>query len=332
MEAREGIVLIDFLTGQIIDANPEFQRQAGRTLEELQKLKIWEIRPKEIQDKAKMKFNEIKYKGIGQSDELSFQQKDGKIIPIEFLSREITVYGKRMLQSITRDISERKKYEEELLEKQELLKKQRDELEAYASIAAHDIRGKLQVISLYNEMLNDSLFSEKITEQINDMVDFLNNLLLLSKQGEIIGETIEIDLNQLVKEISSKIKTINPSLTINISKLPKIKGDYQKLHQVFENLLMNIVKHAKASKVEIYSVSSKDKLQIYLKDNGIGMNKETQKRIQNAWQTKKYTTLGLMIVKKIIEAHNGILEFQTEEGKGTIFILNFLKNHENLIK
>ncbi|MFQ5975369.1 MAG: PAS domain S-box protein [Candidatus Hydrothermarchaeales archaeon] len=115
-EARDGIVLIDSETGNIVDCNPEFESQTGRNLEQLKKMKIWDVRPPEKVEAAKEKFFEIREKGAGGSGKLEFQKPDGEIVPIEFVSRAVKIRGQQYLQSITRDITERKRAEEAHIE------------------------------------------------------------------------------------------------------------------------------------------------------------------------------------------------------------------------
>ena len=120
-EARDGIVLIDKESGYVVDCNPEFEKQTGRKIEQLKKMKIWEVRPPEKVEVAKRKFSEIKEKGMGGSSELEFQKPGGERTFIEFSSHAVSVGGRQILQSICRDITERKKMEEEILKKNEEL-------------------------------------------------------------------------------------------------------------------------------------------------------------------------------------------------------------------
>jgi PAS domain S-box-containing protein len=229
------------------------------------------------------------------------------------------------LQGAIYDITNHKNIEAELKRKQKEIKKQRDELEAFTSTVAHDLRGKFQTIMLYNELI-ESEYKEKIAEQIEEISEFIDNLLLLAKKGEILGSITAIDLNFLLKVIIKKIQPIAPNLTINLQPLPTVFGDPLKLRQVFENLLNNVIKHADADTVEIYGDEGKTNYSIFIKDNGIGMSHKRQEEILEALLNKKYSSYGLLIVNKILDAHNGSLSFQSAFGEGTTFIVHLPKS------
>ena len=106
-KARDGIVLIDAETGLVADCNPEFERQSGRPLAQLKGLHIWELRPPELQERARAKFDEIKGNKGGSSYELPLQRPDGTIVPIEFMSTRLRLGELAYLHSTCRDITER---------------------------------------------------------------------------------------------------------------------------------------------------------------------------------------------------------------------------------
>ncbi len=112
--ARDGIVLIDTATGLVADCNTEFEMQSGRTLAELKNLHIWELRPQALRETARHNFEEVLAAGKGGSNELGFERPDGSLIPIEFVSSLITLDSGDYIQSICRDITERKQTEQAL--------------------------------------------------------------------------------------------------------------------------------------------------------------------------------------------------------------------------
>ena len=112
--ARDGISLVDSQTGTIVDCNPEYERQTGRSIAQLRQIKVWEIRPPDKVETTKRVFHEIVAKGIYGPAELEFQKPDGTVLPIEFVAHLVKFGGREYIQSIIRDISDRKRMEEAL--------------------------------------------------------------------------------------------------------------------------------------------------------------------------------------------------------------------------
>jgi signal transduction histidine kinase len=124
-----------------------------------------------------------------------------------------------------------------------------------------------------------------------------------------------------------------------LAELPKIECYPGKLNQVFLNILNNAIHAVRDRKnqdekgtITISTSVINDKISVSIKDNGVGMNKETQNKIFNPFFTTKDvgkgTGLGLSIVYRIIESHNGTIKVESEENIGTTFTLN-LPKHQN---
>lgn len=104
-DSSDGLVLIDAVSGAVIDCNAEFCRQTGRPKEQLRSLRIWEIRPADLQEAARRKFLEIAETGSGGSSELDFERPDGTRVSVDFLSRLLTIGGREVIQSRCRQVS-----------------------------------------------------------------------------------------------------------------------------------------------------------------------------------------------------------------------------------
>jgi PAS domain S-box-containing protein len=259
--------------------------------------------------------------------ELVWINKDNQKIPTLCSTKAIydaedNILGR--IEVIT-DITELKKYEQELEKQRLILEKQRDELSSFASTVAHDIRGKLQIISLYNDMNEYQARTEKIDQVLKEISQFLDDQLLLAKRGDILGQIKKIDLLDLIDEIIQKVRKLKPELEIITKPLPKIKGDPIKLHQVFENIFMNVVKHSEATVLTIYSESDQNYDKIIIEDNGIGIDAERRREIKESSGQYRFTTFGFSIVDKIIKAHQGLFLIESEKEQGTKVILAFPK-------
>lgn len=102
----DGIVLIDG-TGLIVDCNPEFMRQTGMTLDRLKQTRLWELRPADKAELAKDVFLKVMKTGSGGAADFKYKQPDGKVIHVNVRGTTIHIGGKRFLQCISHDITER---------------------------------------------------------------------------------------------------------------------------------------------------------------------------------------------------------------------------------
>ena len=245
------------------------------------------------------------------------KKKDGTVFPLEMNIGLYKMKGRNIVFATGRDISERLKIKEEL-------QKQKDELESFTGTVSHDLKGRLAILMALAD-LEETEYSEMMINQIEDLSKLVENLLLLAKKGEILGELSAVNLNELLEKIAKNISTVDPDLKIIIQDLPILNSDPTKLTQVFENILMNVLRHAKASQVEIFAKENKNEHIIHVRDNGIGITKEKLAEIRESWKTRKYKSIGMLIVLKIVEAHNGRLILTSKKGKGTTVSVHFLK-------
>ena len=248
------------------------------------------------------------------SNELKFRTKKGREIWIRDTGRVILDENGEIsyIDGVIEDITDRKKVEE-------LLKKQREELSAFAHTVSHDLKNYIGIIrnSAQFSLLKKE-YAEKNNQRIIDitkkMENFVNRQLELADAGKTIGELEEIDLNKMIDEVRETY-----SIEIHRGELSMIKGDSLKLKEVFHNLIDNAIKHGKADKIEISSKKKEDSCIIYVKDNGKGISEGDIDKIFDMRYSKTGTGFGLTIAKKIIEAHDGSISVKSKEGKGTTF-------------
>lgn len=192
----------------------------------------------------------------------------------------------------------------------------------------HEIKNPLAVCKGYLEMFDISNPSKakKYVGIIDQEID--RTLLLLKDFSNISKLKIEknlMDINMLLEDVCDEAKLILKNNIDFSNKIPDegiyVIGDYNRLKQVFFNVIKNAKEAIKENgKIEINAKKIKNKYVITIKDNGVGMDKETNKKIGTAFYTtkKEGTGLGVCFSKEIIEKHNGSIEYFSKLGKGTI--------------
>jgi len=241
------------------------------------------------------------------------------------------------------DVTKRKEAERKVQYYIHQLERNNQELEEFNYVASHDLREPLRTITSYCDLLNEDLgdnINKDIRDDINFIVDattrmntLIQDLLQLSRAGRVEFTKEPVDLNQLIKMIVSdlelKIKETNAQ--VKWENLPIIKGDAVQLHRVFQNLITNAIKFKSEKDPEVtISAKYEEKIvKVIISDNGIGIKKEYFEQIflpfKRLHSRSKYegTGIGLAICKKIIDRHNAGITVESEEGKGTRFIIIF---------
>lgn len=239
------------------------------------------------------------------------------------------------------DISENKKTNHLLKCKTKELETKNKDLEDFCYVVSHDLREPLVSVAgfaslvrkRYEDQLDEQgiLFLDRILEGTKRMENKIDDLLALSRAGREDPNGHTLHLKEAIEEATQSLygSISKHGAKIIIEKdMPKVKGDYSMIVQVFQNLLSNSIKYRKTNEtpiVTIYTTPFNGYYQITLEDNGVGFDIKHHDRIFGVFQrlhsTEDYpgTGIGLAIVKKIIEKHKGSVWAESEIGKGTKF-------------
>lgn len=230
--------------------------------------------------------------------------------------------------------------EDKIIDLSKVLKELEHEKLLRASISklTHELKNPIAVCQGYLEMLNlnNREKSEKyisiITSEINRSKTIIDEFSNYGKLKKIDVEEMDISylLDDIIALLTPLFKQNKATLTINNLDEIYIKGDYNKLKQVFINLLKNTLeakKEESSLKVNIIIKEAKNNLTIKIIDNGIGMNEETLSRVSEVFYTTKRngTGLGLAYSKEVIKLHKGNLKIKSELNKGTEMIITLPK-------
>ena len=328
---------------EILMINQSFTEMSGYTEEELLGKKSREIYPKDDGSGKIAEEQEKRKKGESSSYELKAICKFGKTrhwlisgAPNYDLDGEII--GSI---GIHLDITELKSLE---LQKEKLLlklEKSNDELQEYAHIVSHDLKSPLRSIDALVSWLkedNKGILDEAslknfelIEATLEKMEQLISDVLEYSSVGTDTNLKAEVDLNKMFIDLTT-ILYIPKHITVkSLNHLPVINGDATKLQQLFQNLISNAVKFID-KEVGLIIIDFEDLKSHYkfsIKDNGIGIDKQFHDKIFKIFhalnKSKDSTGIGLSIVKKIVDLHEGQIWLESQVNVGTTFYFTLKK-------
>ncbi len=234
-----------------------------------------------------------------------------------------------------------------------------NELEQFAFVTSHDLNEPLRKIKVFVDLLRTRFLAdnpealsyiEKITRSSVRMSELIEDLTQYSKL-DIADVSVPIHLNEILEEILSDLELIikEKNARIHIDPLPALKGIPGQIRLVFQNLVSNALKFVQPGVPPVITIKATTVAdlqadveteggkftRITVTDNGIGFDEKYLPRIFAVFQrlhTKdKYdgSGIGLSIVKKIIEKHQGYVTARSVEGKGSSFIVFLPLSIEN---
>lgn len=370
--------------GLIIEVSPGTATMLGYKKEELIGKHISSLIDTDSVLKFKNKFPNL-VKGIKQEAEIGMVRKDGSKVSTMRSGQPIfNNQGKvESILTLSIDITERKKIEEQLLERNKKIANQNKEYQflneeliiakekaeesnrlksAFLANMSHEIRTPMNGIIGFSQLLTSpELSGKKIKDYTNiiiqsgkHLLNIINDIIDISKidSGQIQIHKKSFNINHVLNELfsffnSQKIKAFSNKVKL-ITVLPlndneaNIYTDETRFKQVFSNLVNNALKFTEEGIIEFGYKPEKDKLVFYVKDTGIGINKNMQMLIferftQATINTEKLyggTGLGLAISKACTKLLEGDIWLESEEGKGSTFFfsLPFNKSSENIPK
>ncbi len=221
----------------------------------------------------------------------------------------------------------------------------------FVFIAAHELKTPVAAIKGYLSIINDGLagpVSDKVKEFIGKVLNANSRLIRLVEDllevaradaGKITIAVAPTDIAAVVNETISELKPLADEKAIKVTyntaslgeNIPKAAADGGRVREVLVNLIGNAIKYmgnrATEKTIDISHEVKDGMLVTHIKDNGLGMSKESQAKLFQKFYrvaTKETATisgtgLGLFIVKQIIEKMNGTISVESEEGKGSTF-------------
>ncbi len=339
-------LLVHDRDGKIIEVNRRSIELTGYSRDELLKMNVLDLKPK-----WKAFFEENGLAVILEKGSASFEteimKKNGTIIEVE-ISANIVNYPKEgMIQSVVRDITERKRTEQSLIIAKEMAEEANRVKSEFLANMNHEIRTPMNgIVGILGLLSDTNLDAEQreylslLQESTGGLLRLVNDLFRFSKieSGNMIIEKALMSLQQVISTCIEFYRSQATAKGIKLtweadSNIPeRLEGDPEIIRQIILNLVGNAIKFTVKGSVHlsaaVESIKGKDvTLHFKVEDTGIGIPEDKMTIIfrdftqADGSSTRKYggTGIGLSICSQLAKMIDGELWAQSEEGKGSTF-------------
>jgi two-component system cell cycle sensor histidine kinase/response regulator CckA len=340
--ATDGRLILDGKTAEIIDVNPFLCDLLGLSREEVLGRKLWEIGPFKDIPASKANFHQLQTTEYIRYEDLPLETGKGEKIAVEFISNVYPVNGDRVIHCNVRDITERRRLEQQLLQAQKM-----EAVGRLAGGVAHDFNNLLAVITGYGEIVHRQLAGDdplkaKVAQILKaaERAAGLTRQLLAFGRKQVLQPKI-VDLNAIVSGMEKMLRrVIGEDVELATRPAPdlgSVRADPGQIEQVLMNLAVNardampeggrITIETRNADLDAEYAAAHPPTQrgpyvlLVVTDTGLGMDAATQAQIFEPFFTTKEvgkgTGLGLSTVYGIVKQSGGFVWVYSEVGVGT---------------
>ncbi len=334
-QSSNEIYIFDVNTLHFIQVNQGGRQNLGYSMEELRNLTPIDIKPEYSEQKF---YDLIQPLQKGEQQQLIYetihQRKNGSYYPVEILLQIYSVPEKPIYYAITNDITDRKRIDKELLEKN-------TELEQFIYMISHDLKSPLVTVKTFLSYLVQDIEKEnssRIAEDIgfmstatNKMSILLDDLLEYSRIGRQSKNIQPISFKQLTSD-ALKLTAGNISknnITVQVKDIDlSLLGDHSELLQIWQNLIENSIKYMGDQANPLIEIGIHNIIAnpiFYVRDNGIGIESQYHEKVFEIFEQLNPeidgSGLGLALIKRIVELYQGSIYVESKgSGQGACFL------------
>jgi PAS domain S-box-containing protein len=339
--APDAMVIVDD-KGKIAVVNEQAERMFGYERGQILGQKIETLLPYRIHDRHRAHREEFmaepKLRPMGEGMDLVAKRKDGSEFPVEISLSPVSADGRKFVSSVIRDVTERKRMEDEIIAAQREAERANKANSAFLAAASHDLRQPVQALSLLNGALRRTVKDERALQMIDSqqhsltaMTNLLNSLLDISRldAGAISPELEEFPIRRLIDRLSDEFARQAQHKGLGFSAFASdgfVRSDPNLLAEVIQNLVSNAIRYTEKGSVTLRSVEADGHCRIEVEDTGIGIDDDDLGKIFSEFHqcktpgaSKEGFGLGLAIVKRLGDLLQLDIDVESRVGRGSCF-------------
>ncbi len=350
--AKDGILILDALTGKVIDANPFMTTLLGFSHDEFLGKELWEIGLFRHIEESQAAYRELQKTGYVRYENLPLESSTGQKVEVEFVSNVYAENHQQVVQCNIRDITERRRLQRLTQEQAAALADLDRRKDEFLAMLSHELRNPLAPIlnaalllrlhsnrnrlrGIENPILQQS--ASIIERQVGQLTQIVDELLEVSRitTGRIQLHQEPIAVGVVVEHAVSTVRSLfdlrKHELTVSLpAQTIWLNADAARLEQVMVNLLTNAAKYTdRGGHVWLTLEQEGAEAVLHVRDTGVGIAPEILPRIFDLFTQAERSLdrsqgglgIGLALVQRLVEMHGGTVAASSVLGQGSEFVV-----------